>query len=352
MKAAGKLVAAGRAVVVPWLATWLATGLACTGSSAKILERLDGGTPPGSTVRVDVFLVRAASSCAVGPACTSPDKDQCFHVADGNGARVEFDPATLRFVPPGDPATMGGAGQQVQCFRLILDDGGVTAMGEALSALRTRVFQDSGGDINLDVRLHEVPAIDAGFSPFGTGLFLEPAAIAGTALPSVTRETDFVYAVTGAADPESGSSVRIDSCSGTNWISKAVIGGSAYTWMALSPTCDQDTSLIFSWLVQLYFGLRDVMQAPDIYSRDYPACGEGDPDTTRWFPYPTDCMTDPDFTGCGAAACANRDAFYTHLLARHWKRGEPFNGNHCSDGRMDRDETGVDTGGVCDLIGR
>jgi hypothetical protein len=46
------------------------------------------------------------------------------------------------------------------------------------------------------------------------------------------------------------------------------------------------------------------------------------------------------------------DAFYTHLLARHWRRGEPYNGNHCSDGRIDRDETGIDTGGVCDVIGR
>jgi hypothetical protein len=39
------------------------------------------------------------------------------------------------------------------------------------------------------------------------------------------------------------------------------------------------------------------------------------------------------------------------MLARHWRRGEPYNGNHCSNRRMDRGETGVDTGGVCDLLG-
>jgi hypothetical protein len=94
------------------------------------------------------------------------------------------------------------------------------------------------------------------------------------------------------------------------------------------------------------------MQAPNLYDRSYPACGQGDPDPTRWFPSVEDCTTDPDFGACGAATCPDRDAFYTHLLARHWRRGEPFNGNHCSDGRMDRNETGVDTGGVCDLIGR
>jgi hypothetical protein len=331
-----------------------ACGPACGGSSAKILERLDGATPPGSTLRVDAFLVRSVSSCAVGPACTSADPDQCFYVADRSGARVLFDPAALRFVPPSDPAAMGGAAERAQCFRLVLDDAGLTVASEGLSALRTRVFQDSGGDINLDVRLHEVPAIDAGLSPFGLGLFLEPAALAGVATPMVTRETDFVYAITGSSDPESGLSPRVDACSGTNRLAQGAIGGSAYSWMTISASCDRDVSFLFNftWTVQLSYGLRDVMQAPNLYDRNYPACGQGDPDTTRWFPSVEDCTIDPDFTACGAATCADREAFYSHMLARHWRRGAPFNGNHCSDGRMDRDETGIDTGGVCDLIGR
>ena len=340
----------GARAVAAFAALAIAGGSACNGNSAKILERVDGSTPPSSNPRVDVFLVRAVSSCAVGPACASPDREQCFYITDRNGARVQYDPAALRFVPPGDPATMGG--QQVQCFRLVLDDSRVAAVSEAMNALRTRVFQDSGGDINLDLRLHDVPAIEAGLSPFVFGFFLEPAALAPVALPMVSRETDFVYAVTGADDPDSGLAPRVDSCSGTNWFAKGVIGGSAYTWMAGSASCDQPVSLIFTWMVQLYFGLRDVMQAPDLYDRDYPPCGQGDPDTTRWFPYVDDCTTDPDYVACGAAACPNRDAYYSHQLARHWRRGEPFNGNHCSNGRMDRDETGIDTGGVCDLIGQ
>lgn len=339
------------AAALALLAVLAATTVACGGSSGKILQRLDGGTPPGSNLRVDVFLVRAASTCAVGPACTSPDRDQCFYVADRSGARVEFDDAAVRFVPPGDPATTAGGATQVQCFRVVLDDAGVTAAGDTMRALRTRVFQDSGGDINLDVRLHEVAAVDARFTPLSMGIFLEPESLAPAARPLVTRETDFVYAITGTSDPESGLAPRVDSCSGTNWLSKGVIGASAYSWMASSATCGQ-AAAFFPFMVQLYFGMRDVMQAPDLYDRDYPACGQGDPDPTRWFPYVEDCTTDPDFTTCGAATCGDRDAFYTHILARHWRRGEPFNGNHCSNGRMDRDETGVDTGGVCDLIGR
>ena len=80
-------------VVAGGIAGGVAGGLACSGSSAKILERLDGGTPPSSNLRVDVFLVRSVSSCAVGPACASPDREQCFYVTDRSGARVQFDAA-------------------------------------------------------------------------------------------------------------------------------------------------------------------------------------------------------------------------------------------------------------------
>ena len=348
-----KIVAAVNAISAGLLAVVVAGGLACGGSSAKILERVDGGTPPSSNPRVDVFIVRSLSACAVGAACSLLDRDQCFYVADGSGARVQFDPATLRLVPPGDPATMGGSGEQVQCFRMVLDDADVTAIGDAARAFRTRVFQDSGGDINLDIRLHEIPAIEGGLTRFASGLlFLEPDAVAAAALPQVTRETDLVDAITGTGDPETGLSPRIGSCSGTNRLSQGVIGGSSYSWIANGGSCNLDGSFFFTGIVQLAFGLRDVMQAPDLYDHDYPACGQSDPDTTRWFPSVDDCTTDPDFVDCGAASCTDRNAFYAHLLSRHWRRGEPFNGNHCSDGRMDRDETGIDTGGVCDLIGR
>ena len=90
----------------------------------------------------------------------------------------------------------------------------------------------------------------------------------------------------------------------------------------------------------------------DVATGTYPACGRGAADPTSWFPFPDDCTTDPDATTCGASTCADRDAFYSHLLSAHWARGRPFNGNYCADGRMDFDETGVDTGGRCDLIGR
>ena len=69
-----------------------AGGLACGQSTAKILERIEGGTPPSSNIRMDVFLLRAVSSCAVGPPCASSNPDECFFITDAAGARISFDP--------------------------------------------------------------------------------------------------------------------------------------------------------------------------------------------------------------------------------------------------------------------
>jgi len=104
--------------------------------------------------------------------------------------------------------------------------------------------------------------------------------------------------------------------------------------------------------VQLYFGLRDVNGFGDIATGTFPACGHGGPDPTRWFPFVDDCTTDPDASSCGMQACPDRNAFNEHVLSVHWPRGHAFNGNYCADGRMDFDETGVDTGGRCDRLGR
>lgn len=328
-----------------------AGGLACGQSTAKILERIEGGTPPSSNLRMDVFLLRAVSSCAVGPPCASSNPDECFVITDAAGARISFDPDAVEFVPPGDPATMGSA--QVRCFRLTIDDAAAASVRELTATLRTQVFQASGGDINLDLRLHEVPSLDAGFSSLAIGLFLQPTALEAVGLPVVNRETDVVYAITGARDPDAGLAPRIDVCGGTNSIRAPVLGGSAYTWLALSDSCARVGTFLSTFVLQLYYGLRDVMAADDLY-RDgsYPACGQGSPQPTDWFPSNDDCTTDPDAPSCGTASCPDREAFHQHILAKHWRRGQPFNGNHCSNGTMDRDETAIDTGGVCDRISR
>jgi hypothetical protein len=329
-----------------------ATAAGCGATTGRILERIDAGTPPTSNLRVDVFLLRAVATCAVGSACAAADPTSCFYVTDGSGARTSFSSDGLRFVPPADPLAQGGGGNQVSCFRLVLDDATLAAAKDLMGVLRAQVFQASGGDVNLDLRLHEIPSIDAGFMLFLTGLFLQPASLAAVGLPLINRETDFTFAITGDRDPATGTAPKLDQCEGSNWPAKGVLGASTYSWLAMSSRCARSDTVLRTWLNQVALSRRDITVVSDLYGGNYPACGRGAADPTAWFPQVDDCTTDPDAPTCGRATCPDQAAFYMHILSSHWSRGKAFDGNYCDDGRMDFDETGVDRGGVCDLIGR
>ena len=336
------------------LGTWVAaaaallTGVGCGGPAAKILERVDGGAPPSSSPRVDIFLLRSVSTCAVGKACTAQDASQCFYVADASGPRTSFATDGLRFVRPGDPATQ--TSDRVECFKMVLDDATANAARDLLAGLRSSVREASGGAIELDLRFHEVASIEAGFIRFYTSLFLPPAALETVGLPSLSRDTDFVYAVSGFRDPETTLQPKVEYCAGTNWLSQGVLGASPYTWMTMPERCRRPELMMGTFLIQAYFAMRDLARVTT--PRDYPACGRGDPDPRQWFPGPEDCTTDPDAPACGLTNCPDEGEFFAHIVSAHWPRTAPYNGNYCADGRMDYDETGIDSGGVCDLIGR
>lgn len=321
----------------------------CGGTSGKVLENVDNAAPPGSNLRVDVFLIRSVSTCAIGNPCLSPDS-QCFFLADDSGPVITFASEGLRFVPPGDPLIPFA--NQVECFRLTLDDDALARAIDLTTGLRRRIFQDSGGEINLEIRLHQIPFLDAGFDRFALGLFLDPQWLEPDGLPEVNRDTDFVFSITGSRDPDRGLMPRMDHCAGTNRIGRDLLGASTYSWLAMSPGCDGSFSILRNWMIQLYFAQRDVGNLPDLYNRAYPTCGNGDLVPTSWFPGYDDCTRDPDAPSCGQAACPDIQAYWRHILTKHWHRGRPFNGNYCADGRLDFDETSVDSGGVCDVIGQ
>jgi hypothetical protein len=335
-------------------ALMLLAAASCGGTRATLLEGIDAGSPPSANLRVDAFLIRAVATCAVGSPCGAADPAQCFSLNDATSTRASFAIAGLRFVPPSDPQAQPGAAgnDQVACFHVSMDDATWNAASQRLDGLRAQVFQASGGDINLDLRVHDVPAIDAGFVVFHTGLFLQPSTLAAIGLPLINRETDFTFAITGASDAATGLAPELVACEGSNWPSQGVLGASTYSWLAMAPACARADVFLRTWLNQVSLSRRDITLAPELYGGSYPACGRGDPDPTRWFPAVDDCTTDPDVVTCGQAACPDVAAFYAHILAAHWPRGRAFDGNYCDDGRIDFDETAVDRGGVCDLIGR
>src|SRR5262249_45018514 len=159
-------------------------------------------------------MVRSLSTCAVGNPCRLADTSQCYTVADASGKGMAFDPATVALVAPSDARVATAA--QSQCFRVALDDTEAASASDLISGLRTRVFQLTGGDINLDVRTHDLAPIEAAFENFSTGMFLQPQALETAGLADVNRDTDFVFAITGSRDPDSGILFQKNPCSGTN----------------------------------------------------------------------------------------------------------------------------------------
>jgi len=328
----------------------------CDNSSAKILERLDAATPPGSNLRLDVFVVRLATTCAIGPACARADPGVCFTLSDSSGPQIQFDPNQVQFVPPGDARI--ATAEQSRCFALGLDAGQVAAIGDQTTSLRSLVFQATRGEMNLDIRLHEIAAAEVSFINYQGGVFLRPTALGSMVQSVVNRDTDFVDVVTGFDDRDSGLMPTMNQCAGTGRpgtdSGQPANGGvgSPFSWIGLSPRCLQETAFLSTFMIQLWVGLHDVTRFTGLYDQGYPGCGMGQPDPGLWFPETGDCTRDPDVSTCGRGACPDLDTFYTHILSAHWPRGRAYSGNHCSDGRMDFDETAIDEGGLCDVIGR
>jgi hypothetical protein len=339
---------------------------ACGETSGSVLEPIPESTtgppggsdnPPGSLLRVDVFLVRDMDTCAIGSPCNrnnDPDTRgdaECFELENGAGDRIGFRDNVI-FVAPGDERIQ--TAEQAQCFSLPIDTDLADAVKENFDELRQRVFSQSRGEILLEIVTHDVPPMNSGFVKYENewGIFLDSSALRASA-SAITRETDFVYAVTGARDPEGGFAPIVEHCAGTIRGIEQGLAGSPYTW--LTPECDGSDSLLRHWMFQVAVALRDVNDFNDLYDHDYPPCGEFDRnDPAEWWPTPDECSVDPDSSDtCGENRCEGTDDDYVgHVLTAHWPRGRDFVGNHCANNEQDFDEMGVDTGGEsCSLLG-
>ncbi len=348
-------------------------GAACGETSGSVLERIPestpddppGDDPPETYLRVDVLLVRDMDTCAIGEPCNrSNDPDtrgtgECFELEDGAGERVGFRADTVRFVARGDERIQ--TAQQTQCFRLPIDDDLANSLvsessnrndSSAFGDLRRRVYSLSGNEIVLDIFPHDVPPMTSGFVKYENewGIFLDASALE-TSAGLISRDTDFVFAITGARDPEGGFAPIVEHCAGTIRGIEQGLAGAPYTW--LTPECDGTDLLLRHWMFQVAVALRDANDFNDLYDHDYPPCGEfGRNDPAEWWPSPDECSVDPDAPTCGENRCEGTDVDYAgHVLTDHWPRGRDFVGNHCANNRQDPEESGVDMGGDCSLLG-
>jgi hypothetical protein len=321
---------------------------ACGSTSGPVLERRSERVPPESTNRVDVFLVSHVASCAIGRPCATSDADACFFV-ERPTETLYFDRRGLELVAADDPRI--ASAEQSACFELELDESARAGVSESFSTLRSRVFQLSDGQLDLDLRLHVVAPEVGDFKLWegGSGLFLQPSSLESSGLPLMSPDSDFVFAITGEGDLAGQAQPKIDPCGGTNWQAQGALGGTAYTWLATS--CVSDSSLLWQLMYQAYFAVRDVQGVEGPYGNGYPACGKTSDPPASYFPRPSDCLTDPDAPECGRTRC-DEAAFAQHVLTAHWPRQPGLVGNHCRNGRQDFDETGPDVGGVCGVLGR
>ena len=337
----------------------LVTLAGCGETSGSVLELVPEGSgagpssPPGSKPRIDVFVVRDLHACAVGEPCRQdqPDQDngECFEIEEGDRT-TGFRANTVVFLPPEDPYVQ--AADHFLCFRLVIDDAEYADIHyEFTERLYGELYELSGSEIVAEINVHPIREIRGGLDRYEneSGIFLPPETL--TMAPSLaSRETYFTYAVTGSRDPITGAEPRNEHCAGTVQEIQFGLAGTGYTW--LSTKCNQVDSLLRAWMHQVRYFLPDVNDFNDYYDDYYTDdCNDPTPDPTRWWPSPNDCDEDPDYEGCGDNDCDDRD-FARHVLTAHWPRRSPWIGNHCNNNRKDFDETNIDTGGVCDALGR
>jgi hypothetical protein len=333
--------------------------LACGESSGSVLERVpdnDRGSdstdgPPETHLRMDVFFILDVESCAVGEPCDRNDDPdsrdgECFRFEDEFGTEISFRGDTVEFFTPDDPRVTTDA----FCFHLGMDDEDVRSLTDNLDDLRNRIYSLSDEEIVLDWFPHQITTMTTAYADYENewGIFLEASALAGYA-SGLSRETDFVMAISGRRDLATGVAPVLEHCAGTIRDLEFGLGGAPYTW--LTTECDRQDTLLRHWMFQIGVALRGANRFNDSYDRDYPPCGEAEQEPDDWWPSPDECSVDPDAPTCGENRCEGTDDDYVgHVLTDHWERGRDFVGNHCRNGRRDLDETDVDFGGACALL--
>jgi hypothetical protein len=336
---------------------------ACGESSGSVLERVPQSSrdpdstdgPPETHLRMDVFIIRDIESCAVGEPCDRNDDPDsrgdggCFRFEDESGVEIGFRGDTVQFVPPDDPRVT----EDAFCFHLGIDDEEMESLTTNLNEFRSSIYSLSGREILLDWFPQPIDTMTAAFADYQNewGIFLEASALQGEA-SRLSRETDFVMAVSGRRDLATGFAPVLEHCAGTIRGLEFGLAGAGYTW--LTTECDREETLLRHWMFQMGVALRDANRFNDRYDHDYPPCEEGDEDPEDWWPSPDECSVDPDAPTCGENRCEGTDEGYVrHVLTDHWPRGRDFVGNHCRNGRPDFDETETDVGGrACGLLTR
>jgi hypothetical protein len=297
---------------------------------------------PPEVYRVDVLLYPRMDVCMVGNNCTV---QPCFTIENDATAVVQSiaSNTNLRGVVPNDPAIAGA--QQSRCMALTLDAGELAEQRQNFTMLATNVNTWTRGELELDLQFHEI----TGSSTLTR--YMDMVWVDNGDLPPgiVTTATDFLFAVQDVRDDMTALHYNFKFCS-LRYGAGQGPSGTSYSWFPRAGAfaafeCAAYDAYRGHFLLQLFDAYLQMLGPTYAVTSSFPACGTS-VDPTSYFPDPSQCQLDPDFSMCGATTC-DEAAYHQHILEKHWVRGKVPALNHCRNGIMDVGETDIDIGGNC-----
>ncbi len=317
-----------------------------------------------SQMNLAVILLTDISFYLVGDSCSGGD---CCGVYEPNYETpiITFaNNENYKMLKPSDPSVNDYS--QKMLIRLELDPTEVQEIKSQINNFVSKVAEDSGGAIILNVSYVELPYQEITMSRWGCKFWIDPNNLKPLLSDQITKDTDFVLVFSDIHDSSQNACIEmLPLCGGMRGADWDFFGVS-YNYIPKTNSCvwyncAEIKTIYHEWLHQLDFALEKITGVPDIYQDNFPKslCGNADPDSYKWFPSPDSAAKDPDFSACvnyydnWSGYCDSIkpiDCDYqwdAHLLSKHYNPSISLIGNHCRNGKQDFNETGVDCGGHC-----
>ena len=321
-----------------------------------------------------VFIINPLRTCLAGNDFASGNV--CFgkKCGDCDCKWEDFDPPApmVGIAPDRIDAPEYDGYDYKACVEITLLPEEIDAIKNDMALVKAQVYEWSGGALDLQLRITEIPHEYTGF--VAPDFVIGPFEIDDELLnPYVGVDTDFIYVVSGVYDRAQGKQLQI-ACGGS--YGEMSIHGAGFANIQYNDVCNSimiDQQMVYEplmheWIHNLDWALYNINLVPDHYQFDspdwakwqhasWPACGKGADDPLSWFPSIDFCEWDPDWIDCNNVASAGRCihagelngqiSWYEHVISAHYPRDLQFVGNSCRDGRQNFSETDVDQGWPC-----
>jgi hypothetical protein len=325
-------------------------GDVCTGPDTCVGGTCRSGSDECVLVqpKVLVVVVRQANTCIVGEPCSAAP---CIIVDYGSGSFQAFkDASSFRAKSPADAQ---GDSYKL-CASFSVSDAEQTDIQGAVDSFSSQIQDASSYHMQLNVVTKTIDTVDVPFYKCEAGLCLDPKVMVAEILPlmDTDKSVDSILVVTGDHDSGVNNVVFPYYYGGVIYNHDTGVGGAGASWVHFGlMDINNVINLIGTDIVEnVYWAYGNLMRIPNLYEGGYPACGEGDPDTYKWFPSYFVCKSDPDWFYCGVECFSSAGVWSdwnAHVIRAHYDFHHALVGNHCRDGRQDFGETGVDAGGRC-----